>query len=140
MPYDDLLILSGTSGSQGTTLSTNVNGATVFVGRNRVFHADMRVTGTIDGTTGNLTMAIVEQSTSTGTAFQTIARFAAQTTVMQATTTAPAAAPNSVTFRTTRDYIRFSATLSSTAAASGVEIKLRPSGEPAISGGFNNGA
>lgn len=134
MPYDSLLVLTGTAGSEKTTMTTNVNGATVFVGRNRVFHADARVSGTIGGTTGTLTLAIVEQTTSSGTTFQTVARFPDITSSMGGTTIMAAneQAIASITFRTTRDYIRFSATLSSTASASDVEIRLRPTGEPAI--------
>jgi hypothetical protein len=138
MPYDTLLLMSGTSGAEGTTLTTNANGATVYVGKNRVVHADLRATGTIGGTTGTLTLAIVEQSTSSGTVFQTCGVFPNLTSVMVGTTVMAAneVAPSTITFRTTRDWLRFSATLSSTASASGIEVRLRPSGETVLTGGM----
>lgn len=134
MAYDNLLYITGTASAQGATYATNslaTAAGITALGTNRVYHADLRVTGTIDGTTGTATIAFC-QSTAATTGYETIAAFPAISTVHTGGTSGTRSGPVSITFRVTKPFVRLAVTLSSTAAISGVEVKLRPTGEPAI--------
>ncbi len=133
MAYDANLFLLGTASNQVTSFSTNslatASGVT-SLGTNRVFHADLRITGTIDGTTGTVNVAICESASAT-TNYNTVAAFPPQTSVM----TNPngfGSGPVSITFRTTKPFVRVAVTLSSTAAVTGLSVLVRPTGEAAI--------
>jgi hypothetical protein len=132
MAYDNNLILEGSSTNDVVDISTNGNGTQMpEVGANRVFHADLRVAGTVGGTTPSLTYAIQESTTAAGTAWTTVGTFPAVTASMVLTTNVNTG-PVSITFRTTKKFIRRTATVSATATFGSVSCRLRPTGEPAI--------
>lgn len=132
MAYDSVLILDGDATSDVVNITTSANGTQMpAVGANRVFHADLRISGTVAGTSPSLTVAIQESTTAAGTAWTTVAAFAAQTASMTVTTNV-STGPASITFRTTKEYIRLTKTVSTTCTFGGVSVRLRPTGESAI--------
>lgn len=134
MAYDANLLLFGTVGAETTVITTATNSAVVLVGRNRIVNVDARVDGTAGGTSPSLALVVQEGTTASGTAFTTVGTVPAITASM-VSTTGGGTGPTTATFRTTKDYVRVVATPSTTSTFSGVEVRLRPTGEPAISGG-----
>ena len=131
MAYDVNLILDGSSTSDVVDITTSA-AATQYAngGANRVLHADLRVAGTAGGTNPSLTVILQEGTTANASTWSTIIAFAAQTASMDATNDV-SSGPASVTFRTSKAYIRITKTVSSTATFGSVSVRLRPTGEPA---------
>ena len=130
MAYDALLQLTGTSGNPLETVATSAAGTAVFVGANRLCHADRRIATTVTGTSPTLTVSI-QGSTAATTGFSTIVAFPQQTTAM---TGEPGTGPITVSFRTgSTPYIRVDKTAGGTSPSfQGVSVLLRPTGEPAV--------
>src|SRR6266511_3353692 len=130
MAYDDTLRLTGTSGNPVETVTTSAAGTSVYVGANRLCHADLRIANTSSGTSPALTITI-QGSTAATTGFAAIVAFPQQTTAM---TGEPGTGPITVSFRTgSTPYIRIDKTVGGTSPSfSGVSVLLRPNGEPAV--------
>jgi hypothetical protein len=130
---DELLRLTGTSGNPLETVTTTANGTAVFVGTNRVCHADELVTGTVTGTGPTLDV-IIQLGTSTAGTFINAVSFPQVTTDMGGSSIFPGSGPNTVTFQTdnVRGYVRVAKTVGGTTPSfAGVRVDLRPT-EPGI--------
>jgi hypothetical protein len=133
MAYDANLYITGTASNPEVSFATNSAAGAAGVTNlrtNAVYHADLRIVGTIDGTTGTVSVSI-QESTSATTGYNTVAAFPPQTSVMT-NANGFGSGPVSVTFRVTKPFTRVGVTLSSTAAVTGLSVRVRPTGEPAL--------
>lgn len=130
MAYDANLYLTGTASNPVVTLSTNslaTAAGVTSLKTDQIYHADLRVYGTNAGTQATLQVAI-EESASATTGYRTIAAFPLQTAGITTGGQVELGGNNSlaVTFRVTKQYVRYTATLSSTASFQGVSVRVRP--------------